>query len=557
VVAGLACALLVTAGWASGGGERTAGGASAGGGRELLTVAEASGFTRTSLHSDVMEFVTALERASRLVRVETMARTVEGRIVPLVVIGDPVPVSPAELRYDDRAVVYFQANIHAGEVEGKEAAQMLARDIALGETPDYLDRLVVLIAPDFNPDGNDKISTENRTRQHGPEGGVGLRYNGQNLDLNRDALKLETPEVRGLVRNVLTRWDPLFFLDSHTHNGSYHREPVTWAWGVNPNGDRAIISYVEHKMLPAITELMREKYGIATVPHGDFMDPREPEKGWVSHGPICRYLVNYVGLRNRLSVLNEQYPYVDFETRVRGAYSLFRAFLDYIYAHKDELVALVREADRRAVARGAAPSEGDSFIVEYDREPLEERLTIQGWEMEVEEREGKWPRVTRTDEERTFTGVPYYARYTAKRTVPYARGYLMQVRDEAVIENLLAHGIVVERLTEPARLDVQAFTVEEIEGSDRPNQGHYTSSVKGEYSTVEREFPEGTIFVRTAQPLGALASFLLEPESGDGLLFWNFFDRYLAPQWGYSPQVYPVYRLLEGAELATVALEGR
>jgi hypothetical protein len=517
-----------------------------------LTVAETSDFKSTSLHSDVMRFIEELERLSPLVRVETMATTVEGKKVPLLVIGDPVPAGPEDLLNDDRAVLYFQANIHAGEVEGKEAAQMLARDIVMAEKPEFLDRLVILIAPNFNPDGNDKISTENRTRQHGPENGVGIRYNGQNLDLNRDALKLETPEVRGLVQNVFNRWDPIFCLDSHTHNGSYHQEPVTWGWGLNPNGDGEIISYCESPLLPSITRILKEKYNTLSVPHGDFMNVREPEKGWVAHGTICRYIVNYVGLRNRFSVLHEEYPYVDFETRVRTTYGLFRAFLEFIYENRDEMVGLVREADRRAIEKGQSPGAGDVFIVEDNREALEETLTILGWEMEVEEREGMWPRVTKTDREVTYNNVPYYARHTAKRTVPYVRGYLIPVYNAAAEENLRGHGIEVKRLAEPALLEVEVFTVTEIAGSERLNQGHYTSTAKGDYSTAEIEFPAGTMYVSTAQRLGPLASFLLEAESGDGLLFWNFFDRYLAPQWGRSPQPYPVYRLLKPAEFATV-----
>lgn len=519
-----------------------------------LTVAERTDFKATSKHNDVMSFILEVAGMSPLVRVETMATTLEGRAVPLLIIGDPVPSSPAEIRYDERAVVYIQANIHAGEVEGKEAAQMLARDIVIGETPEYLDRLIILIAPNFNPDGNDKISADNRKRQHGPEGGVGIRYNGQNLDLNRDALKLETPEVTGLVKNVLVRWDPIFFLDSHTHNGSYHKEPVTWTWGLNPNGDREIISYMEKVMFPSITKVMKDEYDTKTIPHGDFQDPREPAKGWVAHGTECRYLVNYVGLRGRFSVLNEQYPYVDFRARVFGAYNLFRAFLDHIYKHKEKMVALATEADRGAVARGRRRSQEDGFIAEYNREPIDDPIDIEGWAMEVEEREGSWPQVTPTDSDTTYRDVPYIARFTSKRTVPYPAGYLIPVYNEAVKANLLGHGILVEELAEPVTLSAEVFTVTEISGSERPDQGHFTSSVEGDYSTVEREFPAGTLYVSTAQRLGPLAAYLLEAESEDGLVFWNFFDRYLAAQWGNRPQPYPVYRLLHDADLATVAL---
>jgi hypothetical protein len=519
------------------------------------TVAESSGFEATSRHEDVMAFIAELQRGSSKIRVERLCTSAEGRAVPLIVIGDPLPSSPADLRWDDRAVVYFQANIHAGEVEGKEALLMLARDLLQGETTNYLDRLVVLLAPIFNADGNEKISKENRQRQAGPEQGVGIRYNGQNLDLNRDGVKLESPEVRGLVQNVLLRWDPIFFLDAHTHNGSYHQEPVTWTWGLNPDGDKGLFDYAAGVMWPAVEVLMREKHGVPTVPHGDFLDPKAPEKGWVPLGPQARYLSNYVGLRNRLSVLNENYPYADFETRVRGCYSLALSFLDFLHARRDEVVSLVREADRRAVQRASGSGGSDTLIVEYDREPIDRRFTIQGYEMDVEEREGSYPRVTRKETKRTYANVPYYARYTPKRTVRLPAAYLIAVRDEAVIGTLRQHGIVVERLTAAETLRVEAFSVTQIAGAERLNQGHYPNTVNGEYGQLEKTFPVGTFFVSTAQPLGKLAAYLLEPESDDGLVVWNFFDRYLARQWGGGAVEYPVYKLPEVVSLARETVE--
>ena len=516
---------------------------------EPLTRAESSDYAATSRFADVIDFIKELQRQSSLIRVETLCTSTEGRKVPLLVIGDPPPSSPAELNRGDRQAVYFQANIHAGEVEGKEAALMLARDIVRGKTPAYLEKLVVLIAPIFNADGNEKISPDNRRRQAGPEQGVGIRYNGQNLDLNRDGLKLESPEVLGLVRNVLVRWDPILFLDSHTHNGSYHQEPVTWTWGLNPNGDTTLLDYMASEMMPAVNKRMREHYDTLCLPHGDFMDVRNPEKGWIPLGPQPRYLSNYVGLRNRLSVLNEQYPYVDFKGRVRGCYNLFLSVLDYCQANGDEIAGMLKEADRKTIARGLNPMADDVFIVEYGREPIRDRLTILGYEMEIQAGEGGRPRVKPTETKRTYSDVPYYARYTKKRAVQFPRAYLIAVRDMAIIEKLKQHGIMVEQLTEPATLAVESFTITEITPAQRINQGHYTNSVKGEYATEEVRFPAGTFFVSTAQPLANVAAYLLEPESDDGLIVWNYFDRYLGLQWGDGPRKYPVYKLHRPANL--------
>jgi len=515
-----------------------------------LTVAEASGFKATSRHSDVMTFIAELQKRSPSIRVERLCTSAEGRPVPLIVIGDPVPASPGALVGDPRGVVYFQANIHAGEVEGKEALLMLARDLLRGDAASDLEKLIVLIAPLFNADGNERISPEHRRRQAGPEQGVGIRYNGQNLDLNRDGMKLETPEVVGLVRNVLLRWDPIFFFDAHTHNGSYHQEPVTWTWALNPNGDTALIDFSANAMWPAVEELMRLRYNTPTIPHGDFEDPRDPERGWRPQGPQPRYLSNYVGLRNRLSVLNENYPYADFETRVRGCYNLCRSFLTFLGVHRDRIVAMLREADRRATLRGLRPGEGDRFIVEYGSEPIERRITILGYEMEVEDSPGPYPRVHRKQATRVYAEVPYFARYTSKRSVRLPAAYLMPVHQDGVVAKLRQHGVVVERLTEPVTLPVELFTVTDVKGAERLDQGHYPNTVKGEYSRADRQFPAGSFWVGTAQPLANVAAYLLEPESDDGLVVWNFFDRYLVPQWSREPQEYPVYRLLRSVPLA-------
>lgn len=520
-----------------------------------LTRAESSNYTATSSHADVMSFIRELQQRSSRVRVETLATSTEGRPVPLLVIGDPVPASPSDLRHDKRAVVYFQANIHAGEVEGKDAFLMVARDLATGPAAKYLDRLVVLIAPNFNPDGNEQVSTANRPAQNGPAGGVGVRVNGQNLDLNRDGIKLESPEVLGLVQNVLQRWDPVFFLDSHTHNGSYHQEPVTWVWGLNPNGDAGIFDYMAGTVWPAIEKQMRERHGTLTIPHGDFLDARQPGKGWVPLGPEPRYLSNYVGLRNRLAVLDEQYPYVDFATRVQGARSLMLSFLDFLHGRRDEVAALVGRVDRATVTRGASPGPDDVFVIGTEPAALEKTLTIRGYEMEVTDTGGRYPKVRPTETKRVYEDVPYLARYAPTRTVRLPRGYLITARDPAILNSIRGHGIVVERLATEASLRVEAFTVTKLKGSEYSDQGHYTSTVEGTYATKEVKFPPGTYFVSMAQPLANVAAQLLEPESPDGLVTWNVLDRHIAFQWMPQPMEFPVYRLHEPANLVTDTLQ--
>jgi hypothetical protein len=225
-------------------------------------------------------------------------------------------------------------------------------------------------------------------------------------------------------------------------------------------------------------------------------------KGWATFSHQPRFMTNYIGLRNRLSILDENYNYADYKTRVLHCYALLRAILDYASANAEELVRLVAEADRRTVERGLAPKESDRFGLEIEAKPLPQPVTVRGYEVEVIPREGGFPQVKRTDRKKTYT-MPYFADFQPKRTVRVPAAYLVAPADENVLVSLIRHGLVVERLVEPSSLEVEAFRLKEVKGAERLFQGHRTNQVKGEYAMEKRDFAAGALVVRTAQPWDA------------------------------------------------------
>jgi Zinc carboxypeptidase len=520
---------------------------------KLLTTAESSDFESTSNYNDVMSFIRQLKKSSKLIRVETIARSVEGRDVPLLVIGNPLPDEPSGLAGDGRIVIYIQANIHAGEVEGKEATLMFARDLLAEKNPELLKNMVLLICPNFNPDGNEKISPANRTNQNGPVNGVGVRYNGQFLDLNRDGMKAESPEVRGVITKVFNKWDPAVFMDCHTTDGSYHVEPVTFTWMVNPNGDNSLIRYMRNKMIPEMSRALLDKYKTENCFYGEFNDLTKPEEGWFYDASEPRYMSNYYGLRNRLGILNENYVHADFRSRVMGCYCLIRSLTDYVSSHKEEIQKMLKDVDAKTVSRGLKPAVTDSFAIEYGVRPLPEKVTIKTYEVEPSADPDVYPPFRKTDRQINVT-VPYYIDYYPEKGVSFPFAYLMMINDENVINLLKTQGIKIEKLTTETDLEVESFEISELTAASRLNQGHYTNSIKGKFTGKTIKFPPGTIVIRTAQPLANLAAYLLEPQSNDGLLTWNFFDRYLVPQWGRGYYPYPVYKVINPVDLNTMPL---
>ena len=156
----------------------------------------------------------------------------------------------------------------------------------------------------------------------------------------------------------------------------------------------------------------------------------------------------------------------------------------------------------------------------------------------------------KTDRQKTVT-IPYYIDYHPKTNVKFPFAYLVTVNDPGVTNLLRLHGINVEKLVEKSRIEVQRFNISELKGATRLNQGHYTNTVKGKYLNETIDFPAGTIVVRTSQPLANVAAYLLEPQSNDGMLTWNLFDKYLVPQWGPGFNPFPVYKVMNRVDMKT------
>lgn len=515
---------------------------------QFLTVAEQSHFESTSTHAEVLAYIEALKKLSPHIKTEIIATTTEGKEIPLLILGNPLPQGPEDLVDEKRVVIYIQGNIHAGEVEGKEASLMLARDLLTSKDQSLWKDVVLLICPNLNADGNDRISTENRPYQPGPKNGVGVRHNASYLDLNRDAMKLESPEMRGVIQRVLNRWDPEISIDLHTTNGVYRQEPTTFSWMNNPNGDIHLIQYVRDRMAPKLQQTLQEKYHTENCYFGEFEMLNDSTEVYMSYAHEPRYLINYIGLRNRIAILNENYVYADYQTRVEACYALLQSLLDYTVGHRDEIKKIIREADLRQSKSWQSESLPNTFTYDYHIVPIPYPIEIKTYETETYSDEQGRKRMRPTSIKKTLT-LPYYADYVADSSfvIPYA--YLLPLSDQQVIKTLEAHGITIEKLTEDVSLEVQRFDVQNLKGATRLNQGHYTQTIEGKYILENRLFKKDTYVIKTAQPLEKVLVYLLEPQTGEGFVFWNFWDKYLVPQWGNGYMNFPVFRLNKAMDL--------
>jgi len=480
------------------------------------TVAEESGFEATSRYQDVIAFCEQLKKNHPQVTLLEIGKSREGRGLPLLVLGPAK--TPEAARKTGKPIVLAFANIHAGEVDGKEAVLMLARDLLLAKAGLSLNDLVIVLVPILNADGNERVDVKNRREQAGPIKGVGIRENADGYDLNRDFIKLETPEIQSLVK-AIREWDPDILVDLHTTNGSYHRFPITYDTPRNPGAQGDLIEAVRNQWMPKIAESMKAKTGFPIFFYGNFNRDRS---AWETVPPIPRFGIQSFALRNRVGILSESYSYDPFEKRVKASYGFLHSILKFAAENTQEVKSRIKAAseirDRVVLRTRQIPLQGDYRILGYVEESVNGR-----------------PKPTRQEKEYPVVCVQG-AEATLTVSRPYA--YLISSDFPNVLANLQNHGIEVEALTEPTRLSVGAFKVGSIQKARNPFQKHQLVQLEGTQESLEREFQKGTWMVKTNQPLGNLASYLLEPMAEDGLFTWNFFDEVLVEN-----KHVPVFRL--------------
>jgi dipeptidyl aminopeptidase/acylaminoacyl peptidase len=478
----------------------------------LLTVAEQSGYTATATYEEVMAFCRQLAETSPQVDLRRLGRSHERRVLPLLIVGQPPAKSPAELRRSGKLPVFIMGNIHAGEVCGKEAILMLAREIARNGNHPLLSDLVLLLAPIYNADGNERFSTENRREQNGPEKGVGQRENAQGLDLNRDHVKLETPEARALAQ-FISKWDPAILIDTHTTDGSRHRYAITYDSPRHPATPGKIVQFARDEFLPAVGARMSKGSEYASFFYGNF-DPDHTR--WETYPDWPRYSTHYFGLRGRIGILSEAYAYAPYRDRVLATKQFLLACLEEAAARAKDVKRVLQTA-RGTLAR---PREGDEnpYRVAIRSKPVPFPEPVQVLGFAEAESEGH-----ATHQPQTYT-VDYFGKNepTLEVTLPFA--YLLPPTLQTVVANLAHHGIQLHVLREDVELDIEVYRIDSWKRSEQAFEGHQLVDVTSTVESCRRQVPAGTIVAKTAQTSGALLVNLLEPQAQDGLCTWNFFD---------------------------------
>lgn len=490
---------------------------------DWTTPAERAGFATTPSYAQTRAYLERLAAAApERIRLTRFGTSPEGRDLLLVVAAKDAQFTPEAARASGKQIVLVQSGIHAGEIEGKDAALMLLRDLRAGAAhADLLDHAILVWLPIFNVDGHENSHAYNRINQNGPRE-MGFRATAQNLNLNRDYMKADAPEMRDWLA-MFDAWQPDLFFDIHTTDGADYAYDLTWymeEWGpLHAAVQRWQNEAFKQSILPDF-----EKRGHLAAPYLELVDPRDLTKGIANFGSGARFSTGYVALRNRAAMLVETHMLKPYATRVRATYDLLVATLAHLGRHPGELRKAVVQADADTVAR--ARDAQASLPVAFRTSEHSEPFTLKGYAFTQEASAISGDTWVRYDPRtpKTYT-IPNFRDRVATETVRLPAAYLLPAGWPQIADKLRQHGIRFERVERPLHLRVERYRLGTPRWDEKPFEGrHRLRDFTASVETGEADFAAGAILVPLDQPAANVAVNLLEPRAADSLLHWGFFD---------------------------------
>jgi hypothetical protein len=349
---------------------------------------------------------------------------------------------------------------------------------------------------------------------------MGWRNTAQNLNLNRDYMKADAPEMQAL-QGLIRKYDPDFYIDLHVTDGMDYQYDITYGF----DGWDGL--YADSPSIGKwLNDIYRPKADAALKAAGHIPGPlifmrneADLSKGTDLNAFAPRFSHAYGDLRRLPTVLVENHSLKPYRQRVLGTYVLLEATMRALASDGKSLKAAI------ASDRALRPSKVDANW-KIKEAPIGwlDFLTIEGAEAASSTSGGKTMRWT--GKPGPAVKIPVYGSEPGLQLgVPKA--YWVPATKADVIVRLKSHGIALEPIKKAQAVEVDMIRLAGFKTS-APSEGRVPVTATGlTHKTTTITFPPGSVRVSTDQPLGALATYLLEPESEDSFFAWGFFSELL------------------------------
>ncbi len=508
----------------------------------LITPFEKSDGANTATYEELIDYYRLLEKTYRSIQLTEAGPTDMSHPLHVVYYSSDKSFHPENA--SDKFTILINNGIHPGEPDGIDASMMLLRDYASGKhkLPDHI---VLAVIPVFNVGGMLQRGSFSRANQNGPKS-YGFRGSAQNLDLNRDFIKMDAKETRSLVK-LFHSLDPDIFIDNHVSNGADYQHVMTLLTSNVLKTGQYLGTFLKNQMEPALYKEMKAK-GFPMVPYVNHWG-HTPDSGWQQFYDPPRFASGFAGLFQTIAFVPETHMLKPFDQRVKATYELMKSIISYASIHHEE-IRNARTQERESVRQRKV------FEIDWQVDTTRSStITFLGYEAGYKpSKVSGAPRLFYDPSKPYEKMIPFYDHYLPAQKVRAPAFYVIGQGWGKVVTRLKTNGVRMYPLKQDSVIEMTVYRIMDYETGKRPYEGHYLHS-KTEVTTHKETIRllKGDYLIPTNQPARRYLIETLEPTAPDAFFSWGFFDAILQQKEYFSDYVFEdeAARLLEqDADLA-------
>ena len=429
----------------------------------------------------------------------------------------------------NKAVLFINNGIHAGEPDGIDASMLLFRDLALGKIKIPKNTVIVCI-PVYNIGGALNRNSTSRANQNGPEN-YGFRGNARNFDLNRDFVKSDTRNTKSFVE-IFHKINADVFIDNHVSNGSDYQYKLTYIMTQHNKLGTVLGDFLNTEMMPALVKDLQKK-NIETTPYVDSF-AASPDKGFGQFSDSPRYTTGYTSLFNTIGFVVETHMLKKYADRVKVTYEYMRSAIDYTDANFQKIKQLRLKNEGQYEPK-------KSYTIKWEIDTTRKApFTFLGYEAIYKKSEVTNGNRLFYDRTKPYKkDIPYIKEFKSSKEIIIPNAYIIPRGFWSVIDLLKNNAITYNQLKNDTIIEVESYKIADYKTANSAYEGHYPHRNTTVNSTIEKvAFAKGDYIIPTQQKGIKYLLETLEPAGIDSFFNWNFFDTILQQKEGYSDYVF-------------------
>ena len=486
------------------------------------TVFEKSGFISTASYEQTMNYFLKLADNSEFAEFLTFGISPQGRKLKyLLVTKESKKMAPTGKKLFKPTILIING-IHSGEIEGKDASMILMREILITKEKEYLlDSINIIAVPIFSVDGHERKSKYNRINQNGPEE-MGWRTTAQNLNLNRDWMKADAPEMQAMLK-LVNEWYPDFIIDTHTTNGADYQYTVTYSVEWSKNIYKPLGDWLGNEFAPYLEKEVEEK-GFLIYPYVYLKNwDKGLDEGLIFWPSTPRFSSGYFAIQNRPMLLVETHMLKPYKDRVYSTKAVLETTLEFIFNNSTRLKKINQQADEHTCK---LYEEGKYLPITFSNTDKYDVMNFRGYEYYWDSSTVSGAKkLVYTDRKKDFE-VKYFNDITVTDSIKVAKGYYILPQYSYLVDRLKLHGLNAILIEDELKdVEITRYKFKDVKFAASPYEGRQSVTFNYDTYTEKINIPKGSFLFLTDQRAARVLTHLLEPKSADSFVQWGFMNQ--------------------------------